>query len=97
MSFYVPGEKLWTIVCGSLTKTRNSRLEVFCKKKCFEIFCKTNRESTSAGDFFDKVSGLPPKVSLKNTSTWVFFRELCQIFQNSYFVKHVRVLASAGS
>ena len=42
--------------------------------------------------FYDKVSGLPPGVLSKKTSTQVFY----EISQNAYFVEHVRVVASAG-
>ena len=36
-----------------------------------------------------------PVVLLKNTPTQLFSRKICEIFQNIFFMKHLRVTASA--
>ena len=46
--------------------------------------------------FFDKVAGLRPATFLKkDTLTWVFSYEFCNISKDTYFTEHLQATTSA--
>ena len=71
----------------------SSRLQMFCKIVCFKNFAKFTGKHICRILFFDKVTVLWPATFFKKqTLTQIFSNEFCKIFQNIFFIKHLRSL-----
>ena len=64
--------------------------------KCFEKLCKIHKKIHLLEPFFDKVAGLcPVTILIKDFGTDLLFSgKFCAIFKNTYFVEHLRIVAS---
>ena len=80
------------VVSGFYPSRSNHQCSV--KKKLFLQILQFSRESTCVGvSFLIKLLAFRPATLLKKTPIQVFSCEYCEIFQNTYFEKHLRTAA----
>ena len=78
----------------TLSFTRSSRPEVFCKKAVLRNITKFAGKHLFQSLFFNKVASLSPETLLKKTLAQVFSCEFCKISKNNFFTEHVWATAS---
>ena len=67
---------------------------MFCKKRCFQKFCKIYRKHLCQSLFFDKFCKPQPATLLKMAQ--VFPCEFCKISKNTVFIEHFRETTSVN-
>ena len=73
-----------------------SRLKVFCRKGVLRNSKTSTGKHMCQSLFFNKVTGLSPATSLKETLAQVFSYEFCEISKNTFFDRTPPVAASAS-
>ena len=84
-----------TIRCSVFNNiiAKSSRSEMFCKKKCYQEFQKSQWETTVLETSFNKVTGCKP-TTLINTIAQVFSYKICGMYHNSYSVEYLKTATS---
>ena len=72
---------------------RSSRSEVFCKKGALKIFYKIHRKTPMTKFLLIKLQLEVCNFMKTETLGPAFFCEFCEIFKNTYFIKHLWVTA----
>ena len=87
-----PKSFLWTELVKNLllAKYLTSR-RCSTKNDVLKIFWKFNRKTSILEGFFSQACNF-----IKETPTQALFCEICKIFKNTYFEKHLRKAASAS-
>ena len=87
-------ECIWTFNSFNDTKSRSSRLEVFCKKVLLAILQNSQEDTCARISFFIKLQDDACNFIKKETLAQVFSFEFCKISKNTFSYRTPPVAAS---